>query len=175
VLPGDELLPVADLVATRAITVRAPAEAVWPWLVQMGQGRGGFYSYDVLENLAGCRIHSAGRIVPEWQQLELGDEFRLAPDAALEVARVEPGRALVVRGGVPLGGRRATPFDFSWAFVLDEGRNATTRLIVRERYRYARRWAPLLVEPVQLISFVMSEKMLRGIRERAERSSPAHG
>ena len=62
-LPGDELVPNADLTATRAVTVRTSADGVWPWIAQLGQGRGGFYSYDFLENLAGCDIHSAGRIV----------------------------------------------------------------------------------------------------------------
>jgi hypothetical protein len=60
-LPGDELVPHADLTATRAITVRTLPDGVWPWIVQLGQGRGGFYSYDLLENLAGCDIHSADR------------------------------------------------------------------------------------------------------------------
>ena len=64
VLPGDELMAYADLTATRAVTVRASADAVWPWIVQLGQGRGGFYSYDFLENLVGCDIHGADRIVP---------------------------------------------------------------------------------------------------------------
>jgi hypothetical protein len=172
-LPGDELVPEPHLVATRAITVHATADAVWPWLAQMGQGRGGLYSYDALENLVGCEIHSADRIVAEWQQPEVGDEFRLAPEVALELARLDPGRALVVRGAVPLPGQSAPPFDFSWAFVLDRRADGATRLLVRERYRYTRRWTALLVEPVQPISFVMSEKMLRGVRDRAERFSAA--
>src|SRR3954470_4042036 len=68
-LPGDGILPVAGLVATRAITIVAPPEDVWPWIVQLGADRGGFYSYDRLENLAGCRLHSADTVVPEWQHL----------------------------------------------------------------------------------------------------------
>src|SRR3979411_1439588 len=73
-LPGDDLIGNADISATRAITVRASADEVWPWIAQLGQGRGGFYSYDFLENLVGCDIHSADRIVPEWQDVEVGDE-----------------------------------------------------------------------------------------------------
>lgn len=80
-----------DLTATRAITVRAPASGVWPWIAQLGQGRGGFYSYDFLENLAGCDVHSADRIVPEWQDVVVGDEVRLAPQATLAVACLEQG------------------------------------------------------------------------------------
>ena len=78
-LPGDDLIADPDLTATRAITIRASADQVWPWIAQLGQGRGGFYSYDFLENLVGCNIHSADRIVPEWQDVEVGDEVKLAP------------------------------------------------------------------------------------------------
>ena len=88
------------------------------------------------------------------------------------MAVVEPGRALVLRGGVPMG-RRPPPCDFTWAFILREQADGTTRLVVRERYGYSRRWAPLLVEPVELISFVMSQRMLWGIKERAERAASA--
>ncbi|MDP9464585.1 MAG: hypothetical protein M3P52_08180, partial [Actinomycetota bacterium] len=102
-LPGDNLLPRADLSSTRAITIAAPLVDVWPWIAQMGQGRGGLYSYDFLENLAGCDIHSADRIVDEWQDVAVGDPFRLHPDVALQVRVVDPGHALVVQGGVPMG------------------------------------------------------------------------
>ena len=69
VLPGDELLVAPAMTTTRAITIDAPPEAVWPWLAQMGQGRGGFYSYDWLENVFGLGIHNADRIEPDWQEL----------------------------------------------------------------------------------------------------------
>jgi hypothetical protein len=167
-LPGDDLAPRADLTATRAITVRAPAGQVWPWIAQLGQGRGGLYSYDVLENVVGCDMHSTDRIVPEWQDAAVGGKVRLHPDIALDVAAVEPGRSLVLRGGVPMGST-PPPYDFTWAFVLRERPDGTSRLLVRERYAYTRRWAALLVEPVEAVSFVMSQKMLRGIRDRAER------
>jgi hypothetical protein len=168
-LLGDELVPDADLTATRAVTVRAGADGVWPWIAQLGQGRGGFYSYDVLENLVGCDIHSAERVVPEWQSIDVGDAVHLHPEVGLIVAVVEPGRALVLRGGVPMG-RTPPPYDFTWAFVLRDQADGTTRLVVRERYGYSRRWACLLVEPAELISFVMSQRMLRGIKQRAERA-----
>jgi hypothetical protein len=155
-------------VATRAITVHAPADQVWPWIAQLGQGRGGFYSYDVLENLVGCDIHSADRVVAEWQDLKAGDQVKLAPEVGLGVSVVEPGRALVLRGGVPMG-EVPPPYDFTWAFVLRQQPDGTTRLVVRERYGYTRRWAPLLVEPVAVVAFVMSQRMLRGIRDRAQR------
>lgn len=166
-LPGDDLIPRPDLRATRAVTVRAAGEHVWPWIAQLGQGKGGFYSYDFLENLAGCDIHSASAIVPEWQHPGVGDAVRLHPQSALEVAAIEPGRWLVLRGGVPMGAA-PPPFDFTWAFVVEEEPGGTTRLLVRERYGYRRRWVGLLVEPVELVSFLMTQKMLRGIRDRAE-------
>jgi len=166
-LPGDDLIASPDLVATRAITVRTSAGRVWPWIAQLGQGRGGFYSYDFVENLAGCDIHSADRIVAEWQDIKIGDEIKLAPAVGLEVAGLEPGRSLVLRGGVPMG-NTPPPYDFTWAWVLRDEPGGTARLLVRERYAYTRPWARFLVEPVEAVSFVMSQKMLRGIRDRAE-------
>ncbi len=172
VLPGDHLLPRADLSATRAVTVVAGADAVWPWIAQLGQGRAGFYSYDFLENLVGCDIHSADRIVPEWQNIEVGSEVNLFPGGGLRVALADPGRALVLRGSVPI--RHQPPYDFTWAFCLNDAPDArATRLVVRERYAYTSRWGPVLVEPVQLIGSVMSRQMLRGIKERAERAGVA--
>lgn len=169
-LPGDDITPLAGLVATRAITVHTTAERVWPWIAQLGQGRGGLYSYDFLENLVGCDMHSADRIVAEWQDIKVGDEMRLHPEVPLEVVAVEPGRWLVVRGGVPMG-TAPPPYEFTWAFVLRERADGSTRLLVRERYAYTRRWAPFLVEPVEAVSSVMSQKMMRGIRDRAERAA----
>jgi len=169
-LPGDDLILPADLAATRAITVRASIVQVWPWIAQLGQRRGGFYSYDFLENLVGCDIQSADRVVPEWQDIEVGGEVKLHREVPLQIAAVEPGRSLVLRGGVPMGSS-PPPYDFTWAFALREQPDNTTRLLVRERYGYTRWWAPLLVEPVEAVSFVMSQKMLRGIRDRAERAA----
>lgn len=171
-LSGDELIVRADLTATRAITVRAAAAEVWPWIARLGQGRGGFYSYDLLENLLGCDIHSTDRIAPEWQHVAVGNEIRLAPKVPLIVTTSEPGRALVLRGGVPMGDT-APPYDFTWSFVLRDQPDRTTRLLVRERYEYLRSWTGLLVEPVEAVSFLMTQKMLRGIRDRAERLASA--
>lgn len=83
------------------------------------------------------------------------------------VAVGEPGRALVLRGGVPMGAASA-PYDFSWAFVLRERPDGTARLLAHDRYAYAQRWAPFLVERVAVVSFVMTQRRLRGIRDRAE-------
>ena len=90
-LPGDEFIPHPKWQYTNAISVGAPAAEVWPWLVQMGQGRGGLYSYDWLENLVGCDIHSADRILSEFQSLAVGDGIRLHPQMpGYPVAIIEP-------------------------------------------------------------------------------------
>lgn len=172
-LPGDELLVDADLVATRAITIDAPTECVWPWVVQIGQGRGGFYSYDMLENLAGSEIHSATTVVPDWQHVRVGDVVRLHPQLALEVAGVEPTHAFVIRSADSTPSTSPPPYDFTWAFVLDPIHDGGTRLVVRERYRYITSKAALVAEPVAVASFVMTQRMLRGIKARAERDAAA--
>lgn len=169
-LPGDALAPRADYETTRAITIDAPAHAIWPWLVQLGQGRGGFYSYDWLENLFGLDIHSADRVVPEWQEVELGDLVRMAPPdqfdgvARMDVALIESDRALVLRSPEEAPDDQAA----SWAFVLDPVDDATTRLIVRTRMMTTPAMRVLL-DPAH---FIMERKMLHGIKQRAERRTP---
>ena len=167
VLPGDEVLPAADLVSTRAITIDARPEDVWAWVAQLGQGRGGFYSYDCLENLIGCDIHSSDTVRPAWQAVAVGDVVHLHPEVGLTVVQVETGRNLVLRGAVPVGDSSA-PYDFTWSFAVQDGTGGSARLVVRERYAYLRRTAALIVEPVSAVSWFMSQRMLRGIKERAE-------
>jgi hypothetical protein len=171
-LPGDDILPIADLQATRAISIDAPRAEVWPWTAQIGQNRAGFYSYDWMENLVGIDIHSADRLMPELQIRGVGETVNLAPPVALEVAAFDEGDHLVLRGGVgPDGTSEGAPYDFTWAFTLVDDAGGGTRLVVRERYAYLTPWAAALVESVEFVSFLMSERMLRGIRDRAERTS----
>ena len=171
-LPGDDVVPRANVVATRAIAIAAPPEDVWPWLVQIGQGRGGFYSFDWLGNTLGLDIHSADAIEQRWQDLAVGGLVPLAKDVALEAVVVDTPRALVLHGTVARGAT-SPPFDFTWAFVLVPRPDGTSRLVVRERYGYTRRWASLVVEPTQAVSTIMTIGMLRGIRSRAEGPTPA--
>lgn len=166
-LPGDELIVKPHHTTTRAITIAAPPHAVWPWIAQLGQGRGGFYSYDFLENLVGCNIHSADQINAAWQDITVGDPVGLAPNMALTAVIVDADHALVVRGQVPVQPTRM-PFDFTWAFVLETSAPTSTRLVVRERYAYLRWWTAIVVRPTGLISTAMSRRMLRGIKYRAE-------
>lgn len=173
-LPGDELVPDPRLVSTRAITIDAPADAVWPWLVQIGQGRGGLYSYDALENLVGLDIHSAAEILPG-RSLAPGDLVRLGKPGSpcFQVIAVEPGRSLVTLSADPVTERavsvpvRVGPGQ-SWQWLLRPMRNgAATRLISRQRNVHPAKQRLLwrLVEPV---GFVMERRMLLGIKERAE-------
>jgi hypothetical protein len=168
-LPGDDFLPNASASSTMAITVDASPGAIWPWLRQLGQERGGFYSYEWAENLVGLDIHNADRIVPEWQELSVGDTVRLGcadrfPDATLEVAAFDPESSLVLR----------TPTDptwWVWAFVLEPIDETTTRLLVRSRIRLpenplVRAASLVALDPV---SSLMTYGMLQGIRSRAER------
>lgn len=168
-LPGDELVPAATVVATRATAIAAPPRAVWPWLVQLGYGRGGFYSHDALERMIGLDIRSAEQIEERWQDLAVGDAVHLAPQVALRVAELETDRHLVLLGDADaVPGGQGAPYDFSWAFVVRPA-GTGSRLLVRERYRPHSAAGRALVEVVQPVSFLMTAEMLRGVRARAEK------
>ncbi|MDQ3864776.1 MAG: hypothetical protein M3317_15010 [Actinomycetota bacterium] len=181
-LPGDELVPHPTVQSTRAVTIRAPAEEVWRWLVQLGQNRGGFYSYNLLENLAAADIHNVDRIVPELQHLKVGDFVPMAPaewgipTAGFTVVEIEPERAIVWRQGWPedvenLGPSEAASRD-TWAFVLEKLDGGTTRLILRERSGRGPRMRDVVAHYLfmERQHFVMERRMLKGIKERAERT-----
>jgi hypothetical protein len=174
-LPGDELVREPAGATTRAVTVNAPPEAIWPWLAQLGQAKGGFYSYERLENLLGCAIHNADTVVPAWQQVQPGDLVKMAPspDAppAYLVASVEPGRALVLGHHVGLSPDPASPWSDTWQFVIVPVDGQTSRLIVRSRSIAG---TPLLNRALEPGIFVMEQRMLRGIKERAERLAAQH-
>lgn len=170
-LPGDEILPDPEFGATHAITINAPVTDVWPWLVQIGQTRGGFYSYAWLENLVGCKMHNADRIVPEWQSLRKGDVVWLHPKAPpLPVIFVEPYRAIVLGGQGEISEDDRIVVSGTWGLYLKEVDENTTRLIIRNRG--IRRPGPLgwLVNYVvfEPSHFIMERRMMLGIKERAE-------
>lgn len=168
-LPGDGLVVDPAGVTTRAVTINAPPEAIWPWLAQLGQAKGGFYSYTWLENLLGCQIVNAKVVVPAWQQVQPGDLVKLAPrpDAppAYVVAAVEPGRALVLGHRVGLSQDPASPWSDTWQFVIVPVDAHSSRLIVRTRSVAG---TPLLNRALEPGVFVMEQRMLRGIKARAE-------
>jgi hypothetical protein len=158
-LPGDELLEHADGVSTRAIEVDAPTADVWPWLAQMGPSpRGGAYTYDWIENLLGLDMHSTDRVLPEFQHPEIGDTLGFG-SSRMRLDRVDPGRVLAWR---------SEDGDWVWTFVL-ESRNGGTRLISRNRFRRPTLVARMGMLPMEPGSLVMERKMLRGIKQRAER------
>jgi hypothetical protein len=158
-LPGDELLEGADGVATRAIGIDAPAAAVWPWLAQMGPSpRGGAYTYDWIENLLGLDMHSADRVLPEFQHPAVGDTIGYGSNR-MRVARVEPRHVLA---------SRSEDGNWVWTFVLEE-HDGRTRLISRNRFRLPTLAARVGMLPMEPGSLVMERKMLLGIKQRAER------
>lgn len=161
VIPGDEMVPNPQSVSTRALTINAPVDKVWPWLAQMGQGKGGMYSYDFLENIFGCDIHSSDKIVPEWLDIKAGDTVQLdgkrrAP--GMPVVAVDQGKTLTLGGS-----------HWLWTFYLMKVDEKTTRMVVRNRSSWPN-WKEGVPTRyiLQPISFVMERKMLLGIKARAE-------
>jgi hypothetical protein len=157
-LPGDELVPDPLIQSTRAVTVDAAVEAVWPWLAQIGQDRAGFYSYEWLENLAGCEMRNSDELHPEWQTRAVGETVYLHPLQGMPVERFEPGRVLVLDG---------------WgAFVVKPLGANRSRVIIRGRTPKAP--AAILNELlIEIPHFVMERKMLLGLKQRAERPHAA--
>ncbi|HEX9977053.1 MAG TPA: SRPBCC family protein [Acidimicrobiia bacterium] len=175
-LPGDDLIRDAKVQSTRAITIDAMPDDVWPWIVQLGQDRGGFYTYDWLENLFGLGIHSTDRILAEWQHRDVGDFVRGGAWGSIGwyVMEVEPPHVLVLQAGDQQTGRPLEPDEppmgaVTWAFVAGESEDKRTRLIVRARYDYSRWLARAIVEAVEAANFVMTRRMLQGIKDRGER------
>ena len=196
-LAGDDLVPTPTGIETRGVTIDAPPEAVWPWLVQMGFGRAGWYSYDRLDN----RGRSVDAIRPELQATAVGDILPVSPDGGFEVRVVEPARAFVLFTDTELVERQATaaaerasavvpaglaassaflrqtPREFaaSWAFVLEPLEGGRTRLIERFRVRFGKaNPAFRIVGPVMGFGvFVMMRRQMLGIAERAVRTAVA--
>ncbi len=176
-LAGDELVPKPRMGYTRAITIHANAERVWAWLIQLGHGRGGLFSYDNLENLVGCDIQTLEKIVPELQNPKMGDLIRLGPEGypCFSIASIDTLRSLVLISADPklghpveLNPQAAKGYSIAtWQFVLQPISNSVTRLITRQRLDYSKDMVLIwrLTEPV---GFIMERKMLLNIRKLAE-------
>jgi hypothetical protein len=172
-VPIDDLVERGGAVTTRAVTVHAPIEHVWPWLVQIGQDRAGFYSYTKLENLVAAGMRNADVVNPAWQRREVGDSVWLADpqrwyDRGRQiVALVDPPRSLVLvspadwarlcAGGLASG---------AWGFHLHAETERRTRFLVRTS------GGAVGMHTFDLLHFVMEQKMMRGLRARAEAAEP---
>jgi hypothetical protein len=179
-LPGDELVPRPATTSTRAVTIEAPAEVVWSWLVQIGTDRGGWYTYDALERAAGVPVHNTEVVREEWQRLAVGDRVRLAPPGwlglaegmSLPVARLDEGSCIVLRQAPP-----DSPWDGVWSFHVRPIGADRCRLLARSRTarpngpaRVGALLGSLVADPV---TFVMERGMLLGIKRRAEAMTAA--
>jgi hypothetical protein len=178
-LAGDELLPDARAFTTHAITIAAPARHVWPWLVQMGWGRSGWYTYRWVDRLLfPANGPSANQILPEHQQLRVGDHLPDGPPAAdcwFTVERLEPDRLLVLRSTrhLPASWRqRGLAMEWIWSWHLSEPAPGCTRLIQRNRMRLDPPWFErAFLDTIVPADFVMARSHLRGLQRRAEAST----
>jgi hypothetical protein len=159
-LPGDELLDGDVVQSTRAITIHAPPEAIWPWLAQMGDRRGGFYGGEALFRLLGLQHgHSAESVDPRMQALHEGDPIP-AGWTAFTARHVEPNRALVLsRGG--------HGYEYTWAMVLVPAEGGATRLVSRVRYRGSK----VLAAASEPIVFAVTRRWFASVKARAERQA----
>lgn len=163
VMAGDRLLADPTYSGTTAITVNARPEHIWPWLVQIGYQRGGLYSYDWLDRLFGYLDRpSATRILPDYQHLAVGDHIPLGRGPSWPVAVVEPNRALV------LDMRNLGGLDWVWQFGLYQVDETRTQLVSRSRVRAQALWARLLTHAIEPAGFLMTRRMLLGLKQRAE-------
>jgi hypothetical protein len=167
-MPGDAAVTAPTYVTTLAITVDAAPAHVWPWLAQMGYQRGGLYSYDWLDRLFGYLDRpSATRVLPEFQQLRVGDEIPVGRGAAFPVTAVDPARALVLSG-------MGDDFAWAWQFGLYPLNGRQTRLVSRNQVRVPKglgSW--LFMRVIEPAAFLMTRRMLIGIKQRAERLAAA--
>ena len=163
IMAGDPLLADPTYSGTTAVTIDARPEHIWPWLVQIGYQRGGLYSYDWLDRLFGYLDRpSATTILPEFQQLAVGDKIPMGQGPSWPVAVVEPNRALV------LDMRNMGGLDWVWQFELLPIDATRTRLISRSRVRAQALWARLLTHAIEPAGFLMTRRMLLGLKQRAE-------
>lgn len=164
VMTGDRVIANPTHTATHALTVDAPPEDIWPWLLQMGYQRGGLYSYDWLDRLFGILDRpSASRILPEFQHLAVGDTVPLGPREILTVAAIEPLRALVLS-------YTGHDFEWVWQFGLYPVDSNRTRLVTRGSERVPKSIASwFFMRAMEPAALIMTRKMLLGLKQRAER------
>jgi len=171
-LPGDEIVANANMRTTKAITINAPPEAIYPWLLQIGVDRGGMYSYDWLENLFGLKVHTVDRIVPAFQEVQVGDFWRFTPKAYV----LNPGPGLYVQALLKneavllcfgMEGQQEEACIDSWQFVLVPQADGSTRLLLRSNMAMK---PELPIKLTYAMQFIMERRMLLTLRELAEQN-----
>jgi hypothetical protein len=169
-LPGDELVPTANIQTTKGLTIQATPAEIYPWLLQLGVDRGGMYSYDWLENLFGLNVHTVRSIMPEYQAAQVGDFWRftpqdypLNPGPGLWVKELRPNEAVLLCFGME-NAREESCID-TWQLVLIPQGDGSTRLLLRSRMAMEQE---LLIKMTYFIQFLMERKMLLTFREMAE-------
>ena len=178
--PVDELVPEPKSTFTHGIIIQAPAQDVWPWIAQIGQGKGGFYSYEALENISGLNIYNSDHILPEFQQPEVGDLVAFGPKESYPIVYCEPGKGMAIENWFDLDTNKtfdpgtSSPTNImhlSWLWYIEAIDEKTSRFISRNRVTYTPTVKTnfifrILLEP---IVFAMDRKMCLGIKKRAER------
>ena len=171
-LPGDEFVPEPRWSYTLGVSIDASPHDVWPWIAQIGQGRGGFYTYQTLENLVGCKITNTTELLPDHQHPAVGGEIYLHPTAPpMRIEIVDPPHALVLFGSPAEVGDEASWGMSTWQFVVNPHPSGGSRLLTRGRYDHSPDWKSRLTFgrfPIEVISFVMSRKMMLEIKRLAE-------
>jgi hypothetical protein len=181
-LPGDDLIDNINGGCNQAITIKAALTDVWPWIVQLGQNKGGFYTYELLENITGCKIRNADVIIPEFQDMAVGDKVMMHPTMApLIVIAIDPGKSFTTRlrynmeNYETLDPSEPLPpkyHDGTWLFYLEATLEGGTRLITRVTHVWNQsKMNRFLFGLMGIIEMVMNRKMLKGIRKRAEKAS----
>jgi len=173
--PGDELVPEPKWSYTLGVTVDASPEGVWPWIAQLGQGRGGFYTYQSLENLVGCKITNATEVLPDYQHPVVGEDIYLHPTAPpMRIEIVDPPNALVLFGSPADIGAEESWGVSTWQFVVKPGPDGGSRFLTRGRYDHTPDWKSRFAFgrfPMEVVTFVMSRKMMLEIKTLAERDA----
>jgi len=163
-MPGDELHGRPTFLATRAITIEGTPEQIWPWLIQMGYNRAGFYGYDILENLGSKHgLRSADHILPEFQRFEVGDEVPISAVARMVFYAIDPNRYIIWSGQ-----EQDFPGGFTWAlYPIDESH---TRLV--SRIGWSHHWSQLSLLGLDLFTeftdHIAVRKILQGVKGRVE-------